>query len=1097
MTYIKRMEFYGFKSFANKTVIDIPKGFNVFVGSNGSGKSNIIDAICFVLGKRSKKSMRAEMLTDLIFNGGKKGRPAKYAEVSIVFDNSSGIFPIDKKEVVITRRVLKKGVSIYRINGTLAKREEVLNLLSRAAINPDGFNIILQGDIQKFINLSPEERRLIIEDVSEISIYEEKKKKSLRELDKVDDKLKEAKITLVEKEKYLKELINDKRQAEKYLKLKDELFDKKALLLFKRIHNLEQKRTLLEEEISKYSSLEKEYEREISSLRERISNIEKEEARVREELMLKGDEEQKELSRRIDKVNARKIELENLIQNHKNELLRIKNRIINVKKELVDVESQIKQTNKELAELKKKISAVKSELLEKKKSTLEIEEINKLKSKLINIEERISRVKEKLIITEKSRETLSEINNYKSKLSELQFDYKKLLTELSEKELKRSQLYNKRSEITSYLSHLEKEKLRIEAKKESLISSSSSVRKILDMPGVYGTIGSLGVIDKRYALALSVAAGRRVNAVVVDTDITAQRCIEYLRANKLGTATFIPLNKINPKITLRKISLPGVIDYAINLVKFDSKFRKAFELILGDTLVVKDLNVARAIPNMRIVTLDGDLVERSGIMTGGYRGKSIGFMVEDLNKKLDDVIHNKNKYSKYLSEISESIAILDEEILSLREEKARIEARMSELENAIDSLKSKVEDVGDVVKLTEELNSLLEEKNKVKEKLQKCADERVISVAKEEVRKLEDAYNKLLIEEGTKKSKLEQILLKEKEKLIKIINELKSEQESFREELENAKKEYSNVKLELANLRKEESRFYKALKELYDKRDALQKERDMLLKKINDLEKKIYSVKEKSQSITIKRAEILAKLEGLKTAFKEFENWEPRLSKKSEDELRSEIAKLEVEIKNFGPVNMKSLETYKEVEVEYNELKEKVDGLNKEKQEILSVIDEIEKRKIKAFKETFNKINETFGRIYSELSPGGVAKMIIDNPENPFEGGISVIVMPKGKRVSSLRSISGGEKTMAALAFIFAIQESYPTPFYIMDEVDAALDKYNAEKLAQLIKKYSQSAQFLIISHNDEVISAGDNIYGITMDDRGISKIVSIRLPEE
>jgi len=255
MTFIKRLELQGFKSFASKMNVDFSRGFSTFVGSNGSGKSNVIDALCFVLGKASKKSMRADMLSDLIFNGGKQGRPAKHAEVGLVFDNSEKVFPVESDEFKISRRVLQKGNSVYKINDKVVKRNEILDSLARSNIDPNGFNIILQGDIQKFVDLSGEERRRVIEDVSGISIYEDKKRKSIRELEKVDEKLKEARTRLTERERYLKEIINDKKQAEKYLKMQEDLKDKKALLLFKKIHDLEQERTDFDERIDKNKCL--------------------------------------------------------------------------------------------------------------------------------------------------------------------------------------------------------------------------------------------------------------------------------------------------------------------------------------------------------------------------------------------------------------------------------------------------------------------------------------------------------------------------------------------------------------------------------------------------------------------------------------------------------------------------------------------------------------------------------------------------------------------------------------------------------------------------------------------------------------------------
>ncbi len=1107
MTFIKRLEIHGFKSFANKLSIDLRKGFSTFIGPNGSGKSNVIDALCFVLGKTSKKSMRASMLSDLIFNGGKNGRPAKFAEVSLVFDNESKIFPYDGDEFVITRKVLSKGNSVFKINGNIVKRQEVIDALLRANINPDGFNIILQGDIQKFVDLSPDERRKIIEDVSGVSVYEDKKKKSLRELEKVEDKLREANTLLAERERYLKEIVNDKKQAEKFLKLKSELRDKKAGLLFKQIHELEQQVGVITEDISKNQSIISDSETKIKEYQLRIDELTSELNNVKALLISKGDSKQKVIQQKLDDVKSKKLRLEALIDNHKNELDRIKQKKRSVKEELRANELEVKRKKELIKNLDLRLKSLKKEFELKKKSygVEREEEVHKIREELLVIEEELSSLNNELVSAERSQEYADKLTRAINKRDSYNVNLKRVINSLSSLNKKKIDLINKKKEVSDFLFKLNNKKVRLEASKNALLDvGPRGVKEILrsGLPGVHGTIASLGIVNKQFNTALNVAVGGKLNAIVTSTDVDAKKCIEFLRRNQLGTASFIPLNKIKgftPSSSINSLlKSDGVIGLAINLIKFDPVYRKAFELILRDTIIVNDLDVARRIGfgSVRVVTLKGDVIEPGGLMTGGFRRSNFGFSSEDINQQLSEVDESIRKYEHYLNELSITLESIEESIIKEREEKARIESLLNEVNLVINDLEPRVLKVN-VESINSRISELINRKKELRSKLDNTLSEDALRAAKEELKELSSAINELVIERNTAESELNKVLIKEGERWKSILAELDKEFKSFSDELINAKNELISVNNELKNLRLEESRYYKELKELYNKRDSIIKEIDKVKGFINNLEKKNYSIKERIQSLNLKRASLLARLDGLKVSFEQYSDWEPRLFKKSVKDIQQEINKLEVIINNFGPVNMKSLETYQEVEKEFEEIKSRVDKLSSEREDIINVINGIEDKKKRAFIKSFNSIKNSFERLFAKLSPGGIGKLILENPDNPFEGGVIVMARPKGKKILTLKSMSGGEKTLTALAFIFAIQEFSPTPFYILDEVDAALDKANTEKLAEMLAEQSANTQFIAISHNDELISAANYLYGVSMDKRGVSNIVSIELPED
>jgi len=1046
--------------------------------------SNVIDALCFVLGKISKKSMRAEKLNDLIFNGGKKGKPAKSCSVTIVFDNSNKEFPYEGDEFSITRIVRRDGKSIYKINDAIVKRQEILNALAFANLNPDGYNIILQGDIQKFVSLSPEQRRSIIEEISGISIYENKKHKAMLELGKVEEKLREARAVLSERERFLKELINEKKQAEQYLKLKQELKELKANLLFKKIHLQETKKQELEEKLNASNKAISEYEKRIEDLKALMLEKKDELARIKSEIEKRGQEEQNRLSREIEALKEKKLMIQNKIESHEAELKRIKERKTSVKNELSDINERINKQEMRLGDdylkSKKELQAIEDELLEKK---------------------------DKLLLLKQAREKMKEYNKLLDKKARAEGNLKQIVEKISKLAGEHSAIKSKTAEVEEFLDNLNARILKLEAKRQAGINYlKRGVREVLKIkdrvPGIHGTLSELGVVDKRYATALSVCAGNKLFSIVTDTDVVAEQCINYLRRNQLGIASFMPLNKIRGiKISesLKELKRKsGVIDFAINLVNFDEKYRPAFELALGNTLVVHDMEAARnvGIGIVRMVTLSGDLIESSGVITGGYRNpNTASFIEQGIEDNLKELGAKKQKYERYLKELEAKAAELNEEIMSLRENRARQESIIEELSNTIQELGPKVKPSVDYDLLLNEIKTLETKRDELKSKTEHKLDEKQLLGIKESIDKLNTQVSDLLVEKRTIESELNNLLLKEASKLKSILADLDKEKKEFSQELVDLKSSLKQTLSELKQKEIEESKFYGKLKKFYTERDKIERLISKLEKDESAFKDKIYKLKEKTQEDRIKLASVVAKLEGLHTAFKEFKDVQVKLLKRPVQEIDASIRKLEVKIESFGNVNLKALEAYKEAKADYDKIKEKSDKLNYEKQEILNVIETIESRKKDAFLKTFNEVSKNFAEIFSALSPGGIAKMYLDNPENPFEGGVEIMARPKGKKILNLASMSGGEKTITALAFIFSIQEYEPAPFYIMDEVDAALDKYNSEVLAELLRNYSKNAQFIVISHNDDMISSADYLYGVSMNPDGLSKVVTLKLP--
>ena len=874
--------------------IEVEDNHNFIANGIFVHNSNVSDAVSFVLGRLSAKSLRAERSSNLIFNGGKHGSPAKQAEVSIIFDNSKNELPVKEKEVKVTRIVKQNGQSVYKLNDNTVTRQQILETLGTAKIDPDGHNIVLQGDIVKFTEMPPDDRREIIEEVSGISIYEDKKHKALLELDKVESRLKEADIILTERGAHLRELKKDKDQALKYRELHKLIKENKATYINIQIQQKQKSINEVVSNIEKESKKSDKIKQDIGKLKNEIELKRNELKKINEEILSKGEKEQIDLNKEVDVIKTDLVKNTSRLELLQNEILKLKNRkeqlkinFDNLNKQINDIENQKKE-------------------LEKNKANLE---------------------KEK----SKSKET-----------------------------------------------HQDNEGRLVDYINQKIVE--------LQLPGVYGTVESLSKINSEYEVAMRVTAGNKFDAIVVENDYVAEECINFLRKNRVGTAIFLPLNKIQtreiPTGLKPLLKSEGVHGLALDLIKFDPKFKNAFSHIFGNTVITDDMEVSRrlGIGRLRMVTLEGDLIETSGAIIGGFR-KKFNLNLNDLIRLESDLKTSVNQKKLYLQERERNLAILKEQ-----------DKELSDFENEIKMLKEQV------------------------------------------------------------------------------------------------KKIQSN----LGEKEKQEKKFYEEFKDLGFRRDKvtnLLQDHEITLVK---LEGGLRSFENVVNNINLERAKLVAEKEGLE---KEFEDFKNETLKKTNDmqTLLDGIQKAEQQLILLGNVNLRALEIYEQIEKEFNELIEKKEKLRLEKQDVLNMMNEIESKKKDLFMQTLNEIDKNFRRIFSNLSKKGEAYLELEDPENIFTGGLDVRVKITGNKYLDIRSLSGGEKTLTAMAFIFAIQEYQPASFYLFDEVDAALDKTNSEKLSSLIYEYSKNAQYIIISHNDSVITEAQRIYGVSMQD-GVSKVIGLKL---
>jgi chromosome segregation protein len=1146
MTTIQKLKIRGFKSFAKPTEIVFEKDFSVVLGSNGSGKSNLMDSLCFVLGKSSAKSMRAEKSSHLIFNGGKNSSPAKDAEVSIYFDNSIKEFPLQEESIKISRIIKQSGNSVYKINDKSVTRQQIIDLLSHAKIDPDGHNIILQGDIIHFTEMHPDERRKIIEDICGISLYEDKKQKALNELENVEKKLSEVSIILTERETYLRELKKERDQALKYKELEKNIKSNKATFLHIQLKEKESKKLETDVKIEDLQDILNNLNKKIVEYNSIILNKKNEIESINKEIELKSEVEQIEIQKETTNLKTDIVKLSSRLETCKNEISKIQQRKEQLNLSLQDVNNTIKNLeenksnlNDQIKDLQKnekitidKINDFKNKHeLSDKDSLIKIEEIEKqidnIGDNLIKLQENKEKLLKEKFQNDAKIESLKEKINNISKLEkdynikDLKLNFKKISDELNKKIdedlILTSQLQKAKKSLSENLSQLNKLQFKQNSVSETLFLDNS-IKRILSLKkqGVYGTVSDLVKVPSKYKLALEVAAGSRIKSIIVENDKIAEECIKILKQNKLGTATFLPLNKIQYKIQ-QSIKAKGIHGFCLDLISFDLKFKNAFSYVFGSTIVVDDIQTARniGIGKNRMVTLEGDLFEQSGAIIGGYRKKStFSFKEKDID---DDIKKTENEITR-LNDIIQALEKRKQEneniIIKFRKEKFDLEGNLIKYEKStsslnIEDLKKELkiienDDINkklseiekEIVSINKEISQLKTKKQNLKLNTFDLSNPQIAS----ELEKLENKKQNIreqLIQINTELKNIDlqinNIHLPELEKTQQIIKQHDKEINEFEKESIELNKILQQQKELLKEKEKKETQFYKDYKNLFNKRSKLTEEIQKYETLISNESLKIKEHENKINTISLTRAKIIAEYESLLNIFDEFKGIELR-ENISLEQCKHEIDKFEKIITQMGNVNLKALEIYEDIQKEYQDLLDKSEKLKIEKEDVIKMMQEIETKKKDIFMKTFNIISENFKRIFLELSTRGEAFLELENKENPLEGGLNIKVKISTNKYLDLKSLSGGEKTLTALSFIFAIQEYQPASFYLLDEVDAALDKKNSEMLSKLINKYAQKAQYILISHNDAIISEANQIYGVSMQQNGISKIVSLKI---
>ena len=957
MSYIKKLVMQGFKSFPRKTELPFTPGINVILGPNGSGKSNISDALCFVLGRLSIKSMRAAKARNLIFLGTKAVSPAKEASVEIVFDNSERTFSIDKNEISIKRIVRKNGQSIYKINNETKTRQQILGLLAQAGIDPNGFNIILQGEIQNFVRMYPDDRRKIIEEVSGISIYESRKEKSLKELNKTEEKLKEVSAILRERTSYLNNLEKERQQALRFKKLeKDVQILKASIIAFDLNKNKKELEKINQEIASKNKEIEK-IKKLIVDIRARIENFESKINSINKTIQESTGLEQEKLNQEIANIRAElaglNVRYENYETKHSSSL-----------KQKQELEEVIEETGEYIKDLKK---------------------------------------------------TISKSSSSKKGLKDKEVELKK--QELEKLEEQRKRFYMVKSELKSIRDRFQD--------KNSFLEDYENESNFLlrQIKAVYGEL-----FDK-------------------DTDEDKVESLKLLLAQK---------KELLDNINKREIELERISSANENEIDKENK-------------------LIETISKMDICPICKSKITEAHVQEINQE------TLPKLNKLKSDV----EKSDKELASIYKKRDLLKQDIEQLIFEASKRESDLMKLSN-INDKKQQIKEIQEKMQKTKQE---FEELGKIKRKLERTFEDNQNIEQKYETARIEVQEISLRNDEDVDS----EISFKQRElERSKIsLKQLLREQEDLHEERSSLQKIINEKEKILEKKNKQEEELSKKFQQLIFKKDEFQKDIRNKEYELSNKQNIIYNIEQEINNFKIDKARINAIIENLEAELLEFNSIQ--IVKSKRETLVEKLARTQDLLFKIGTINMRSLEVYDSVKREYDIISDKVEVISKEKEGVLKIIHQIDIKKKKAFLKTLDELNEKFLRNFAQLSTKGQVSLDLENRKDPFEGGVNIIVKIGHGKYFDVKSLSGGEQTLVALSLIFAIQELNPYCFYILDEIDAALDKRNSERLAELLQRYMKKGQYIVITHNDEVISNATNLYGISMHD-GISKIISLKI---
>ncbi len=1179
---LKSLELHGFKTFPDRIKLSFDKGITSIVGPNGSGKSNISDAIRWVLGEQSAKTLRCSKMEDVVFNGTDKRKKTGYAEVTLSIDNKDRILPFDGDEVAVTRRYYRSGESEYMINKATVRLRDIHELFMDTGLGRDGYSMIGQGKIDSIVASKSEERREIFEEASGISRYRYRKTEAERKLKSTEENLVRLRDIVGELEDRVGPLKKQSEKAQKFLVLSEE---KKGLEIALWLNTLDNSANIVKEQDDKIDIQRAQYE----NAEQELANISSE----TESIYLKNGE----ITSKIDTIrrNISQFESEvsnnnalisvanNDIEHNKETITRLETEIEQLDNSFTEIESQIKEKKENVEKLKLNIEEKQKEYNEVSENlnTISVDasrsgdELQELNSKLAELSQKSANAKVVLLTSDSSINELNErIESLNSSLSEKESnlettskmleDYKVQGKDSAEKvemlsnsikglELKINNLKAKNENSKGEIDRLtldSNEKLRraniLEDLEKNLEGFAHSVKTVMNLSrhgkigGIHGPVSRLIKVPTDYAVAIETALGGAMQNIVTGNEEDAKRAIRTLKENKGGRATFLPIATIKPRYLNENgiDSCFGFVGVASDLCDCKDEYKGILQNLLGKIVIAEDLNSAVSIAKkysyrFKVVTLDGQVVNAGGSLTGGSLNKRTGLLsraseIEKYRKEAKALADKANELKERYSNSQQEFAKYEADILGTRgdlsteqQELIRLRTEYKACQNEYDSLVSSI----DFTK-----NEIVECENKISnlQKDKETADKE-FSAFEEEIANIEKTTsnltgNRLALTEKREQlsEKLQNIRLeivtfeKDKEALISEIRTSEYNSQHQTERKENLRNQIVSVNSNIDIINKKIESYTNISNNYQDKIAEFNNAIEKLNGDKEKFEKKSVELRQKEKDLNSTRevsGRELARLEERKINLqKQYDDiiaklWdEYELTKRQAEEISIEIEnvstarkrlnEIKSSIRGLGSVNVSAIEEYKEVSERYEFLGAQVSDVEKSKNEIERLINDLTKQMKDAFIENFHEINKHFGETFKELFGGGTASLELANPDDILNSGIDIIAHPPGKIVVHLEALSGGEKALVAIALYFSIMKVRPAPFCVMDEIEAALDDVNVDRFAQYMRRMTDRTQFITITHRRGTMEESDVLYGVTMQDEGISKLLELRASE-
>lgn len=1183
--YLKSVELQGFKSFADKIYLDFNPGITAIVGPNGSGKSNISDAIRWVMGEQSIKSLRGSRMEDVIFSGTEVRKPQGFAEVSLVLDNSERIFPIDYEEVTVTRRVYRSGEGEYFINKNACRLKDVHELFMDTGLGREGYSIVGQGKIDEILSNKSEDRRRIFEEAAGITKYKYRKNEAERKLERTNENLTRIKDIMIELEGQLEPLKNQSEKAKKYLNLREEL---RGIEVNAAVVSIEKFKVDLKSADEDYNSITESItgmqaetegtENTISSLYINIEKYDEETEALRQtkeseaERAAEGSnsinislaniehfgENIERLKQEIQKSERGIEQLDELIEGYNKTISDLRGEAVGISAHKRELEKGLDEANSILSEESENVEELKNRIFDKTSEIAALQSkitnynilIEGFKSECINAENELKNHSDGYTKTEEENKNLkARLSNLFAELEEARVRTNSVNEGYKQATANAEELTARKSSVLAELNRSTSRKNVLEDMENDFDGYNRSVKAVMTAHSqghlknckIYGPLSSLINTEKKYITAIETAMSSVIQNIVTETEQDAKAAIEHLKQNHLGRATFMPVSTVKARtIDVSTASkMRGYIAIAKELVEYDSLYEGIVGNVLGATVVADNIDnaiqmAAKCGHKFRIVTLDGEIMQAGGAMTGGSFGKNTGFLSRkaEIDALGDEINRLKIDIEKIEAESKKNHIFIEtaaleveksrQEFMAKNEEYINLKAEVEHSDRYLSDAKERKEallrDIDTVNRRTKEINDDIELSQSKVTTLSAEIDalrndtenrendnERIL----ERVQSLQDQIISVTIEENARLKDIEHqeerlsFVVSEKDEIVNEILEKQGQIESFNQKITEVNSEIEERRKSLGDLADKTLKIDKRIEELSALRKADDIKIRQLQEEIKETREKLFALGQQKVKAENKKAKIESDLDGIFAhLWEEYELTYTEAVKIRSDEkinladANREIAGLKSKIKALGSINIDAIEEYKNVSERFDLLTEQTNDLEKAKREMEGLISEMLEVMKKLFSESFAHISKNFNQVFRELFGGGQANLSLADPDDILESGVEIEAQPPGKKLQSLTLLSGGEKAFTAIALLFAILKVRPTPFCILDEIEAALDDVNVYRYADYLKKYSKKTQFIVVTHRRGTMEAANILYGVTMQEKGISTLLTLNIDE-